>query len=212
MRYALLILLLAAGLDAQAVSATRTEHLDFPANGLLKVDSPTGELTIEAWDQPGVEITTTRSAKTQAELDAIVIRSERKGDELDITTTWPKHRFQFRQFDLEYRIKVPRDTRLSIRQSGGEVHIDGVAGDVDAKVFDGEITLHLPQDAKYAIDARCTKAGHIDSDFGGEQKHNWWGTSHSLSFAPAGAPHKLHLRVSYGDIVILKTNVPAPLR
>ena len=209
MKLLLPLFLIGAGLQAQTVSATKTEHLDFPANGLLKVDSPTGELTIEAWDQPGVEVTATRSAKTQAELDAIVIKSERKGDELDVTTTWPRHLFQFRQFDLEYRIKVPRDARLSIRQSGGEVHIDGVAGDVYAKVFDGEITLHLPQDATYAIDAGCTKAGHIDSDFGGDQKHRWWGTSHYLK-TPANAPHNLHLRVSYGDIAILKANIPAP--
>jgi hypothetical protein len=210
MRRALLFLLAAAAVNGQTVSATKTEHLDFPANGLLKVDNPSGELTIEAWDQPGVEITTTRSARSQTELDAIVIKSERKGDELDITTTWSRHRFEFRQFDLEYRIKVPRDTKLSIHQTRGEIHIDGVTADVDAKMYDGEITLHLPQDAKYTIDARTTKVGHIDSDYGGDQKHRWWGTSHFLS-TPDGAPHKLHLGISYGDIVILKTNVPAPL-
>jgi hypothetical protein len=191
------------------VTATKTEHFDFPAGGVLKVDSPTGELTIEAWDQPGVELTTTTSATSQAELDKIEVKSERHGDELAITTTWPRDRLGFRLFDLEYVIRVPRSTKLSIHQTSGDVYIDGTTGDVDAHVGDGQITLHLPQDEKYAIDARCKKTGHVDSDFGGEEKHRWWRTSHYLEFAPAGAPHKLNLRVDFGDIVILKPNIPA---
>src|ERR1700729_128256 len=47
---------------------SKTQHLDFPAGGTLRFINSVGVLTVEAWDQPGVEITTTKS--TKADVDA----------------------------------------------------------------------------------------------------------------------------------------------
>src|ERR1700735_4084182 len=86
----------------QKVQVSKTEKMDFPANGTLRLQNSTGELTIEGWDQPGVEITTTKSGKTaytapdrgQAarDLDRVQISTKRNGDEVVVTTDFPHHR------------------------------------------------------------------------------------------------------------------------
>jgi len=46
------------GVDAspQIVEVSKTDRMDFPANGTLRVQDSTGELTLEGWDQSGIEI------------------------------------------------------------------------------------------------------------------------------------------------------------
>ena len=45
------------------IQVTKTEHADLSAGGTVRFKNSTGELTIEGWDQPGVEITTIESTK-----------------------------------------------------------------------------------------------------------------------------------------------------
>jgi hypothetical protein len=64
----------------------KTEHVDFPAGGTVTLKNSIGELTIEGWDQPGVEIATVKSP------EAVQIAVGRRGNELVIITSFPKHR------------------------------------------------------------------------------------------------------------------------
>ena len=108
-------------------------------------------------------------------------------------------------FNLEYRIRVPRSARLAIDHEVGSVNVDGVEGDIDAKVRQGQILLHLPEDAKYSIDAK-TAFGNVNSDFPGEGRRAWFSQK---AFEEAPRPARtLKLRVGYGDIVLLKTHTP----
>jgi len=43
----------------------------------------------------------------------------------------------------------------------GEVHVEDVTGDIDVRVLRGQVTLRLPQDGRYAIDARPISAPSI---------------------------------------------------
>src|SRR5579863_6508629 len=145
----------------QKVHVSKTEKLDFPAGGTLRLQNSTGELVIEGWDQPGVEITTTRSSreaylpgdreKATRDLNRVQISTKRNGDELDVTTEFPHHRgFPFvsplstvTNFDLEYRIKVPRNAKLIVKHDDGEVHVDDVAGNIQVTSRQGLIALRL---------------------------------------------------------------------
>jgi hypothetical protein len=208
----------------QKVQMVKTEHVDFPSGGTVRLKNSTGELTIEGWDQPGVEIAlnkSTNSAYTSAErekashdLDRVQIAVERQGDELIITTDFPRHRgfpppspvSAARKFDLNYRIKVPRDTRLIVDHDVGEVHFDDVTGDIHATALQGAITLHLPAGGQYAIDAK-SDIGSVTSDFPGSAKRRFWLVGHQFT-RTSRAPHRLYLRDGFGDIIILKIRKP----
>ena len=93
-------LLVADEAPIEQVQVTHTEHMDFPSGGVLHLKKSTGDLTVEGWDRSDIEITTIKSTKsyhprdrTEAakNLDRIRLVTERHGDELTITTEFPKH-------------------------------------------------------------------------------------------------------------------------
>jgi len=211
-------LMLADDAVKQRVQVTNTQHLDLSASGTVTINNSAGELTIEGWDQPGVEITTVKSTKAEytaterdkgsPDLEKVKIAAERHGDEIVITTTAPKHRrFPLRanNVDLVYHIKVPRAARLVVKHDSGEVHFDDVTGDIRATARQGDITLHLPE-GQYAIDAK-SDIGSVVSDFPGSTQRRWL-VGHQFVQA-AQAPRKLYLRIRFGDIIVLKIQQPA---
>ncbi len=207
---------------------SKTETADFPAGGALQLKNAVGELTITGWDQPNLEITSIKTTKAVVQekdraaanklLENVKIATERKGDAVIISTEFPKHSKLARpflgmtDFDLEYRIHVPRKARLDVEEVMGEVHIENIAGDLRATDHMGEITVRVLE-GTYAIDAK-SKLGAVTSDFPGSQRQlQWWVVRWPgqafLTTAPASGPasgQKLFLRAGYGDIVILKVH------
>jgi hypothetical protein len=193
-----------------AAQVVTTDQADF-TGGLVRVNNAYGEMNVEAWDEPRVQVTVTRSSFThdKAYLDQIKV-SVKKGaiGELEITTQFPgRNRFLrlihgLGDFTLDYRIKVPRTANLAIRHEVGDVIIDGVAGDIDAYVASGDIVAMLPEPGKYAIDAEC-HMGTIYTDYEGTHRSPWLVGQKFTS----GTGHKLKLRANVGGISILK--IPA---
>lgn len=209
----------------QKVEVTKTEKADFPAKGTLRLEHSTGDLTIEGWDQPNVEITTTKSSKEEylpadrdkatKELDRVHVSTKRDGDALVITTEYPRHlAFPWvtplqtvTNFDLDYVIKVPRNARLIVKHDDGEVHIDDVTGNIDATARQGLIALRLVTETPPLIDAKSF-VGTVNSDFAGQETLHWLHFGHTFVDDAKSAPQKLNLKIGYGDIVILKAHEP----
>ena len=204
----------------QYMRVTNTQHADLPANGTVRVTHSLGELTIEGWDQPGVEITTVKSTKYEVgtaehdkatkELDGLKISASQKGAELVIATDLPNRHglaalCPAEPFvTLNYVIHVPRNAHVIV-DGHGEVHFDGIAGDIEANMHKGQITVRVAADAQYSVDAH-TKLGSVISDFPGDTKRHRF-VGHDFA-SGAQAPHKLVLKEGYGDIVILKAAEP----
>jgi hypothetical protein len=232
MRYKLAVLGLCVGCllfgddeARQKVQVSKTEKMAFPAGGTLLLQHSTGDVTIEGWDQPGIEITTTKSSKEEylakdrdkaaKELDRVQVSAKLNGNELTIATEYPHHRaFPFVEplsvvtnFDLEYTIKVPRTAKLVVHHDDGEVHIDDVTGNIEATARQGLIALRLEANAPPEIDAK-SYIGTVNSDFGGTETHQPLHFGHKFVEGTASAPQSLHLKIGYGDIVILKAHEP----
>jgi hypothetical protein len=220
--------LLAADEPKERVQVSKTERLDFPAGGTLRLKNSFGALMVEGWDRPNVEITTIKSSKdpydarerekAANQLDRVRVAAERHGDEMVITTDFPRHRpFPFpnpvggaTDVNLEYRIKAPTTARLIVDHGVGEVNVDNLTGNMDLRLLQGEIMLRLTGDAKYSINAK-SDFGSVTSDFPGEQKHGrLWFPAHSLLNEDSRSERRLNLKVGWGDIIILKTRVPKP--
>src|SRR6266478_3407062 len=85
--------LLADNQPKQKIQVSNTQRVEFASGTALRLENSTGELMIEGWDRPEVEITTIKSSQDAAqELDQVRIAVERRGDELVIATSYPKHR------------------------------------------------------------------------------------------------------------------------
>jgi hypothetical protein len=210
--------LLPFSLSAQV---TKTEHFDFPGGGVLHLVNSTGELTIEGWDRPEVEITTIKSKhvyeteeRDTSGLDRVQITAERRGNDFVITTSFPRYDvfpppLPFRGTgnpDVEYRIHAPRNSSVIVDHNTGEVHLDNFCCDIRVTVLKGGITLRLPENNTYAIDAKVD-SGNIVSDFPGRWHHVPWLLGASYDHAAPGG-QKLYLRAGFGDIAILKIRKP----
>ena len=210
-------LLVAQQKPAPGVEATTTEHIDFPAGGTLHLERLAGEVSVEGWDGPGMEMTVTKAppltydAQWRAEpapdqaLEKVKIAAERQGKEVVVRATYPRHASRVL---VSYRIRVPRTAGLVVDRNRGEVYVSELAGDIRATTRQGEISVLLPPDEQYGIDAR-TKFGDVYSYFPGAEKRRIWVVGHR--FVPAGAAtgHSLYLRAAYGDIIIQKIRRPA---
>lgn len=211
----------------ERLSISKTEHFEFPANGVLRLANSIGIVTVEGWDQPDVALTTVLSTpveiapaereKVSRELDRVRVAGERHGDELVIRTAYPRRRGlasgspigRAGGFYLEYQINVPRNARFVADHGVGEVNVDDVLGDIRIKARQGQINLHLPEERQYAIDA-SSRYGAVNSDFPGTQKRRPWLVGHEFHGGRQSASQKLYLRIGYGDIVILRGHTPAP--
>jgi hypothetical protein len=189
----------AAAGDLDRVASTQT--IPFANTGTLRLENPSGTIYIYGWDRTDVEVTFAKSTynpKDHAKLDRVVSKAERRGDEVVISSVKPR----WADIQIEYEIHAPRHLALAIEHGKGGVYVTGMDGDIQAKVRDGQITLRLPENGKYAIDSRAT-IGHIYSDFGGSGKTNIH-FGERLTNSADGA-HKLNLEIGFGDILILKT-------
>lgn len=208
-------MLLAADETAQKIRVTKTERIDFPSGGALKLTNPVGELTVQGWDRPDVEIATLISTKeaydardrekAARELDEVHVTAERRGNDVVVTTDSLRRRVT--KFYVSYDIKIPRNAKLTVDHGLGEVHVADVTGDVQVTDRRGLITLRLAETGQYAIDAK-SDIGGVTSDFPGAVKRKPWPVGHQFVQNTSGAAQKLYLRIGYGDILILQEHRP----
>jgi hypothetical protein len=208
-----------ATLSAQEkVQVSKTENVEF--GGTLTLKNSIGDVSIQGWDQPGLQITIVKSTKhyfDQAkrdeglhQLDAVHTSISRNGDETVLWTEYQRRAGTLTpplpgaiDFDLTYQIRVPRGAKVNIQHHSGEIHLENLTGDIHATDGKGEIMVYLPDDASYSIDARA-RFGGVTSNVPGQARRR-----HLIgqSFVGKGE-HQLYLRIGNGDIMILKTLPP----
>jgi hypothetical protein len=203
----------------QQARISTTEKFEFGKNGTIQIIDSFGSVHVEGWDQPEIELTVTRASQKKYEakdlpkrlkdLERIKVVVERVSESsmLVIRTTFPA-RTPTRMMrgksnlDLDYKIKVPRTCRLFIKHDIGEVVVSNIDNDIEATNRIGELALHLPEDGKYAVDAKV-KIGDVSSAFGPETHRQKLVGARMQNDSPADA-RRLYLRVGIGDIHVEK--------
>ncbi len=185
---------------AAALAAPRTETVDFTPGGTIRIDHADGYVSIEAWDEPKVEIVTSETAKAR------ITASHPSASEIVIKTELTHHPNLAKRVahvgihaDADYVIRVPRNSHLIVTHANGYLGITGVAGDIEAHDRRGDIVLMLPDLAKCDIDAR-TKIGVVTSDEKGKMSNR---RITGETFAAGGQQTRhLRLRMGFGGITI----------
>lgn len=193
----------------EPAAVTDMQQTIFPSGGLLEIKDSLGDVEIVGWDSPEIEVVVTKSThkryspeemeKVAAELDRIVIATEQvANDHFLIRTEFPSrnHSRLARvkgNVHLAYRIHVPRQTRLVVHQESGGLKIHDVTASMQLSNRTGDIEVNLPDNERYAIDARV-RVGGVTSDWCSESEPSDDGVE----------PHQLLLRVGVGDITVRK--------
>jgi len=159
----------------------------------------------------------------------VQVAAERRSDkELAIVTTLPARNPFFRSVlpldrivltkplvpnnrrgvTVEYKVLVPRDSRLIVHHDTGYVWVSDVNEDIEVRSHTGDMIVMLPDPGPYAIDAR-TRLGSISSDFAGKGRYRFVAGAH---FGDAGqAPaRRIALRMGCGSITLKKVPPSGP--
>lgn len=200
-----------------------TERFYVSTSGTIRLENSFGEVDVDGWDRPEVEVTVNRSsehlyntkqqhASAHKRLESVQITAEQAGNDVVISTGYPArnglaHPLSRRSdVEINYRIKAPRASKLEVDHNRGGVNVFDIGGDIHATVINGQNTLTLASGGQYAIDAQCT-IGDVHSDFEGRgQRRQVLGEEFTRPNAPLAT--NLYLRVRLGDIIIQKMHGP----
>ncbi len=173
--------------DKHRVERSSTETIPFIERGTIRVDDSFGVLEIQGWDKPEVEMSVRRSTqkryrhtdegKAIRDLERIVIRTTRSQNTLLIHTIFPgpslDHPLRGKSnLRLHYTLKVPRHSSLYVRHDIGEVNVRDVGGDLHVTSRIGEVSLKLPEDSDYQVDAKA-RIGEVSTPLRGRSERSF---------------------------------------
>lgn len=208
---------------AAGVSASQTMRFPVSAGGgAVRVEHSYGEIDIEGWDRPEVEVTVERASEREAgarsraameqRIGSVTVAARREGNDVVISTAYPArsvftHPLSRRSdVEIRYEIHAPRAWNLRIHGDRGGVNISGIHGAIEAGMVNGQITVTVAPGA-YSIDARCG-FGTVYTDVGGADRARRRIREEVAGQASSDAV-RLSLQTRLGDIVILERSGPA---
>lgn len=120
-------------------SAVIEQTIDFDGKTKLTLDNAAGEIVIEAWDQPQVQLLATKKAKTQAKLDRISVDVQSADSDVAIRTLSQNGTEILGA--VTYALKVPSAAVLALEQGAGVVQIAGMQGSIHLELGAGDVSM-----------------------------------------------------------------------
>jgi hypothetical protein len=211
----------------QSFEAASNQRVPFAPGGTIRLNNSYGYLTVEGWDEPAFEITVIKSTdrfyepsqqkRAEEPFERVGVATERRSDkELAISTVIPgHHRFLLRSehgVTVEYRVHVPRDSRLIVHHDNGYVWVSDVTGDLDVRSHTGDMIVMLPGQGPYSIDAR-TRLGSVSSDVTGKSRSrlSQFLVGSHFDYLSQTPKRRIYLRMGRGSIEILQDVPDAPV-
>jgi Putative adhesin len=140
--FALLIMTLLSfpvALLAQEVVQTQKFNYPLANSGKFTIDDTNGTIAIRCSDRNEVEITATKHADSQADLDAIRIDIKQGTSTLEVQTVYSSPGPH--SGGVSYQVAVPKDlSYLQANTSNGSISAQNVSGSVSIKSENGAIT------------------------------------------------------------------------
>ncbi len=217
--YPLTLAFVLCGLFAPSLAAeeyTQVSHHSARlfSGGTLVIDSRVGDLRIEGWDEPRVEIEAEKlvragtEAKSKPLYDQIQVRLEGGDKQVRLTTLYPPRKVwrPFRnesKLTVNFRIKMPFDSNLKLKCVDGDVRIEGIAGHVQLRVNYGDVEIDVP----HLYDLRSLYAhawlGYVQSDLQGLSQDSA-GLGQKISFWNAQGKQDIDVKVRMGGVFIYR--------
>ena len=144
-----------------AEGVVQTEKFSYPLTngGKFTIDDANGTIAISCWDQNQVEITATKHAETQADLDAIRIDIKQSNDKIEVRTVYSSPGPH--NSGVSYQVVVPKELdNLRANTANGSISAENVNGNVSLRSENGVITATSLK-GSFSLD---TTNGSINAD------------------------------------------------
>ncbi|HEY1770716.1 MAG TPA: YajQ family cyclic di-GMP-binding protein [Chthoniobacterales bacterium] len=146
---ALIFLLVFPGLtisSSGAVTALKKETAEFfpmTRDGTITIANTDGAIHIFGWNETRVRVATLRQAYSQARLAQLRVETRANTNALTAHTIIPPAHgfFADKSGTIEYTINVPETAHLILKETNGEISIDGLrGGDAEIDLVNGRVT------------------------------------------------------------------------
>jgi hypothetical protein len=210
-----LLILIALGSAAPIAFAdefSKTVHLSVRmfSTGTLFIDTRTGDLQIEGWDEPRLDVEAEKVVRAGSETtakplyDVVQIGFNGQDKQIHLSTRYPTRRLwrPFRgesKYSVNFRIKMPYDANLSIKCVNGDVRVFGITGRQQLNVNYGDVEINVPDVYQLqSLDARAW-LGYVQSDLQGMDQDSA-GFAQGLAFWNPNGKQQIRVRVRMGGV------------
>ena len=180
--------------------------------GWLTIESRTGDIQIEGWDEPRLEIEAEKVVEAKSESAAKPyyerLQIELAGQDKNVTlrTQFPPRRLwrPFRgesRLSVNYHIRMPYDANLRLKCVDGDVTINGLVGAQRVRVNYGDVEIRVPHlDFLRSLRARSF-LGYVQSDLNGADSA---GFAQGLSYWNPKGGQDISISVRMGGIFVYR--------
>jgi hypothetical protein len=200
------------GLSFGADEFTRASHYSARlfSTGTLVVQTRTGDIRVEGWDEPRVEIEAEKVAWAQSEakagplFDRVEVEVKGADQQVRLRTLYPPRR-PWRPFrgetklSVSFRIKMPYDASLTLQCVDGDVRVRGVVGRERLRVNYGDVEIDVPSAYRLRSLQAHAWLGYVQSDLRGEDSA---GLGRRLSFWNSSGDQDISIQVRMGGVYV----------
>ncbi len=188
------VLFTSLGLCQSAQETTSLQDRKFETNltsgASLRLHLHDGDFRIVGSDSEKISVRV--EGKNVEQAKQIKIRLKRSAGGVDLRLSHvPKK-------ELQVTIQIPRSTNLYARMRGGDLSVEGVAGDKDLELTGGNLTIQVGSPENYAHVDLSVKFGDVSGTQFGDPK-GWLGNSVRKD---GNGQYRLHAHVMAGDLVL----------
>ena len=180
--------------------------------GLLTIDTRMGDIHVEGWDEPRLEIEAEKVVRAKSKeaakplYDRITVTLEGQDKRVVLRTLYPPRRLwrPFRgegHLSVNYRIKMPFDANLTLKCVDGDVWIRGVEGKQQILVNYGDVEIDVPSVYRLRSLQAHTWLGYVQSDLHGEDRA---GFGPRVSFWNPSGDQDIYVKVRMGGVFVYR--------
>lgn len=177
-----------------AHDATNLQHQDFEANlpsgANLRLHLHNGDFRVVGGDSEKISIHVEGKNVELARNIKIQLKRSARAVDLKLSHV-PKN-------ELQVTIQIPKSTNLYARMRGGDLSVEGVAGDKDLELTGGDLTIQVGNPEDYSHVDLSVRFGDVSGTQFGDPK-GWLGNSVRKD---GNGRYRLHAHVMSGDLVI----------
>ena len=178
--------------------------------GTLAIDTRMGDIHVEGWDEPRLEIEAEKVVEAKDEKRAqqlydllqIVVSGQDK--QVLLRTIYPERKLwrPFRdesKLSVDFRIHMPFDANIRMKCVDSDVLVSGLIGQQQINVNYGDVEIDVPSVYLLrSLDAR-TLLGYVQSDLHGEDSAGW---GRRISFWNSQGNQDIRVRVRMGGVYV----------
>jgi DUF4097 and DUF4098 domain-containing protein YvlB len=136
----ILALLLVAVSFSCAADKRFDKTFDVSPGGTLRLDTDLGRVSVEGTGSSQVVIAVTIRGSSR-DVEEFEVSAEKSGNDVEVIAGGKSRRWKFRDLDVRFVVKVPREYNLRVHTSGGDVEVQSVKGLVRGETSGGNVSV-----------------------------------------------------------------------